>query len=461
MGDRKLSEIIMAILVALIFVAGSSVSYASGLFPSMDELFGIAMPSVGLAIGRAADEQTETDAGEQETYLNFSSEDYVIFGRYLTGCGAAIKEYSSEGSIMSVVISVRDAEMYISYDWSNKVATAIYPSGTRAETELKAENKGDSILPPVGGVMPSAAFAIGRKPDKQSSGEEGLTLSWDTFSDDDYNTFSAYLAEAGTVLRESIIEMGVLDAELVLNGFSFRFIYDWNKQSAEAIYPEGTTPESSRWNAPVGSGSILPGIRELGRELPRISVALEREPSSEEILPDGSNQETYLNFSEADYNTFSKYLQKAECTLEDYHTDDKGILVINLSNGSGKMTFSYDGVRHTGMVIYPKQTRVERAWAVTRTTESQATPKPTEKVVAASYSENECWWTAQTYFENLRWKNPESVTIHGYTTSYTDGGYLFTIDYSAQNGFGGTNRGYYWITVNASTNRVTSALGSD
>ena len=39
--------------------------------------------------------------------------------------------------------------------------------------------------------------------------------------------------------------------------------------------------------------------------------------------------------------------------------------------------------------------------------------------------------------------------------------YLFTIDYSAQNGFGGLNRDYYWITVNAKTGRVTLAFNSN
>ena len=190
-------------------------------------------------------------------------------------------------------------------------------------------------------------------------------------------------------------------------------------------------------------------------------MVLEREPSSDETLPDGSLKETYLDFSEADYDTFSKYLQTAGCTLEEYHTDDKGVLVINLSNGSGKMTFSYDAVRHTGTVTYPKQTRVERAWAPTPTPEPAITPEPDTTVYTAKYSESDCWWTANRYFNNLSWKNPQSVTIHGHTTSYTSDGYLFTIDYSAQNGFGGMNRGYYWITVDSSTGRVTSAFGSD
>ena len=143
----------------------------------------------------------------------------------------------------------------------------------------------------------------------------------------------------------------------------------------------------------------------------------------------------------------------------DYHTEDSGVLVINLTNGSGKLVFSYDALRHLGIAEYPIYTRIEKAWVSTPTPEPTATPKPAEKNIF--YSENDCWSAALAYFNNVPWKNPQSVTIHGHTTSRTSGGYLFTIDYSAQNGFGGMNRGYYWITVDPSTCAVTSAFGSD
>ena len=440
-----------------------TVSCANGLFPSTDEMFGTAMPSVGLAIGRSADETTETDAGSQEIYLDFSGEEYIAFGQYLAGNGASIREYFSEGSTMTVLISVRDAEMTFSYDWSTKTATVIYPTDTRAETEPKTVSKADSILPPIGGVMPSAEFAVSRKPDEQTTGEEGLTQTWVVFTDEDYTAFSSYLAETGAALLSSSIEAGILNAEIGLNGFSFRFIYNWNAQSAIVTYPEGTTPESSRWNAPVGSGSILPEIGELGQKLPRISMALEREPSSEETLADGSIRETYLNFSEADYNTFSAYLQQTGCSLVDYHSDENGVLVINLTNGSGNFVFSYDALHHTGTAEYPVHTRVEKAWvpAPVSTPEPAATPKPSTPIYTAKYSESQCWNIAYNYFTNLRWKDPQSLKIYGHTSKYSDGGYTFTIDYSAANGFGGTNRGYYRITVNASTGKVTLAFGND
>ena len=64
--------------------------------------------------------------------------------------------------------------------------------------------------------MPSAEFAINRKPDGKTGSEEGLVLTWDPFSDEDYAAFSAYLAETGAALKDSSIDAGVLNAEIAL-----------------------------------------------------------------------------------------------------------------------------------------------------------------------------------------------------------------------------------------------------
>lgn len=442
MIKRGWACIISLVLILMIFTAN-----ASGLFPSMDNMFGTAMPSVGLVIGREADTQEETEDGSRETYLNFDNEDYLAFGQYLSGIGSKVEDYKVEDNTITAIITVRDASITFLFNWAEKTAEVIYPSGTRAETEKETVEPGESILPPVGGAMPSAEFAINRKPDEQMTNEEGTIQAWNRFSDEDYTVFSAYLAETGAELKNSSIDAGILNAEISLNGFSFHFIFNWNAQKASVIYPEGTTPESSRWNTPVGSGSTLPEISSLGKELPRISAALKREPSSEETLQDGSLQEIYLNFSEVDYNTFSQYLQKTSCSLEEYHTDDNGVLVISLTNGSGKMTFSYDAVRHTGAVTYPGQTRIEKAWAVTPTPEPATTPKPTTSVYSAGYSENECYSAAKAYLKSVL-KNPESLQIHSYETITYDDTFCFVIDYSAQNSFGGYTRSdaYIWIT---------------
>ena len=205
---------------------------AEGLFPSMNQLFGTAMPSVGMALGRIADETADTGRGKEEKYYDFTYDDYTAFGAYLAGAGAVLKDTVMTDSAIATTLSVRSASMEFAYDWSSQTATAVYPSGTRPETEKEVVEAKASILPPVGGIMPSAQFAVGRKPDKEDTGENGITQTWNNFTDADYNSFSTYLAQTGATLNQSIAEDGIMNAEISLNASSFTFTYDWHTQTA-------------------------------------------------------------------------------------------------------------------------------------------------------------------------------------------------------------------------------------
>lgn len=450
-----------AAALALILALLGTGAGAEGLFPSMNQLFGTAMPSVGLALGRTADAAGE-DGGERvERYDAFTLDDYAAFGAYLAGAGAVAEDAEVTDSAVTVTLTVRGASMRFVYDWDARTATAVYPAGTRPETEREAVEKRASILPPVGGVMPSAQFAVNRAPDSETADGTGITQTWADFTDADYAAFSAYLAQTGAALTRSSAEAGVLTAVIGLNARSFTFTYDWHTKTAAVCYPEGTSPEREKWNTLKGSGSILPKMDTIGKDLPSMSQALSRVPDATETLDDGSRRETYNNFDETDYTAFSQYLQAAGCAVDDYHVEDGSVMVIQLSNLTGTFTFTYDTLRHIGKVVYPKDSRVETAWAA-----PTAMPRPAATATAKpvqNYSESECWSAALTYFNNLSWKNPKSVTVYSHTSTYdySDNTYTFYIDYSAQNGFGGYNRSNYFITVSAVTGHVTSAFGGN
>ena len=458
---RTVPALTRCLLIALA-IAVLTVEFASaeGLFPSMNQMFGTAMPSIGVALSRSADETGESTDGKYEVYNAFSYDDYTAFGAYLAGVGAELKSTDVTDSAITADLTINGASMQFAYDWEAQTAKVIYPSGTRPETEKASVETKASILPPVGGIMPSAQFAVGRKPSSENTDENGITQVWANFTDADYSAFSTYLAQAGATLKQSSADGGILTAEISLNSSSFTLTYDWHTKTASMFYPKGTSPEREKWNTLKGNGSILPKMDTIGKDLPSMSQALSRVPDATETLDDGSRSETYNNFDEADYTKFSQYLQVAGCAVDDYHVEDGSVMVIQLSNLTGNFTFTYDTLRHIGKVVYPKGSRVEAAWAAPTATPkpaATATPKPSQTY----YSQSECWSAAERYFKNLSWKNPSSVTIHSHSATYdsSDNTYTFYIDYSAQNGFGGYNRSYYFITVSAVTGRVTSAFG--
>ena len=161
------------------------------------------------------------------------------------------------------------------YDWSSQTATVIYPSGTRPETEKETVETKASILPPVGGIMPSAQFAIGRKPDRENSEENGIKQVWAHFTDADYSAFSTYLAQTGATLNQSSVDGTVLTAEISLNASNFTLTYDWHTKTATVLYPVGTSPEREKWNTLKENGSILPRL-----VMPSLGEALSRYPDA-------------------------------------------------------------------------------------------------------------------------------------------------------------------------------------
>ena len=459
---RRIKPVFSRFLVAcimLFFLVGSA--SAEGLFPSMNQMFGTAMPSIGVALSRSADETGENTEGKYEVYNAFSYDDYTAFGAYLAGVGAGLKSTDVTDSAITAELTVNGASMQFIYDWEAQTVTAVYPSGTRPETEKAPAETKTSILPPVGGIMPSAQFAVGRKPSSENADENGITQVWTSFTDADYSAFSTYLTQTGATLRQSHADAGILTAEISLNSSSFTLTYDWHTKTASVFYPKGTSPEREKWNTLKGNGSILPKMDTIGKDLPSMSQALSRVPDATETLADGSRKEIYNSFDEADYEAFSQYLQTAGCTVDSYHVEDGSVMVIELSNLTGRFTFTYDSLHHIGIIIYPKGSQIEAAW-----TAPTATPKPTATASpkpSRNYSQNQCWGIAEQYFKNMRWNNPSSVTIYSHTGTYdaNDNTYTFYIDYSAQVVAGGYKRSYYFIIVSAATGQVISAFGGN
>lgn len=101
---------------------------------------------------------------------------------------------------------------------------------------------------------------------------------------------------------------------------------------------------------------ILPGLSEtVGVGMPSLSEALLRYPVSETENEDGSITELFTNVSEANFDTFSVYLESQDATLANYKVEN-GILTAEIQAKGASFHLSYDSRSGEAKVIYPSGT---------------------------------------------------------------------------------------------------------
>lgn len=67
--EKKAYIPLRLLTLCLVLMMLTGTASAEGLFPSMNQMFGTAMPSIGAALGRTADETGENTDGKYEVYL--------------------------------------------------------------------------------------------------------------------------------------------------------------------------------------------------------------------------------------------------------------------------------------------------------------------------------------------------------------------------------------------------------
>ena len=460
----------IALLIALLLACAAlpPAAAAESLFPSPDELFGVTMPDIRYAVKREADEKTETDEGQTFTYTGFTKQDYAALDAYLASGGLKEKCHELIDGILTVMLTKDDADITLRYAYGERKATLVYPAGTRLE-KMAHKSGNETILPDLryqfGIAIPDLSGQLPLHPRAQKVKEGTLdVIRYPEVSRADYAVINEHLTALNYETLEWHADGGVMFATITDSKGALTLRYELQEQRFSFICPELYYLDDSRSAEMAKDVSpVLPDLQEaMGAILPRISTALLRYPDSEENGEE-TYSEVYQNFSPEDYAVFSAYLLDKGCTVGNYYVNDTGELVIPLSIGTSGFTFTYDQVGGRAIMDYPAGAQLEPVFAASAA--ATPTPRPTVMPTATpmpttppkNYSESECWARARSYFNNLAWKNPSSVTIHSYSTSPSDGGYVFYIDYSAMNGFGGYNRETYMIKVNWTTGRIEYA----
>lgn len=105
---------------------------------------------------------------------------------------------------------------------------------------------------------------------------------------------------------------------------------------------------------------LLPSLSEtVGIAMPSLGEALQCYPDSETENEDGSITELYMNVSEADFNTFSVYLEAQGATLADYQVEN-GLLTAEIQAKGVSFQLSYDSRSGEAEVTYPSGSFDER-----------------------------------------------------------------------------------------------------
>ena len=183
-------------------------------------------------------------------------------------------------------------------------------SGAYAETGIEADT-----------LLPSAEFAIGRKPNADYGTGGNRTQIYRGFTEEDYEALSLYLGARGCKSKSAARREYVLTLDIVKGDTVIAFTYDRQKQTATLKYPSGAALETER----TDGGEEKPALPALdsvyGELMPNASAVLGRAGDPNYRFSDGKRDDwlTYRFFdvSYEDYTRFGSYCAQMGCVYSD------------------------------------------------------------------------------------------------------------------------------------------------
>lgn len=136
-------------------------------------------------------------------------------------------------------------------------------------------------------ALPSMAAVLGRQPDSEETlADGGIRQAYLGIGREEFERFSAYLAEAGCILSQSSLSGGVFTAAVEKNGVSFGFSYDGATGTAVLTYPAGAVPETASAESPAKASAEyrIGDLITFGRYEQDVNLANGSEPIEWRIL---------------------------------------------------------------------------------------------------------------------------------------------------------------------------------
>lgn len=128
----KKYSIALLLIFCLLFFSFNSIT--EGLLPSLTEIIGKPMPSLGKALGRYPDAETVSEDGDTiEIFYGITEKDFNSFSVYLDEQGATLENYQTAGNSFIASIQAEGKIITFTYDTQTLEARVTYPKGTYDE----------------------------------------------------------------------------------------------------------------------------------------------------------------------------------------------------------------------------------------------------------------------------------------------------------------------------------------
>ncbi len=124
---------VFCLLMTLVMFITAMAAFGEGILPSLKELDGTPLPSLGDVLHRYPDSFTPLEAGSSKENIQYwyhiTEDDYAAYGQYLADCGATVIDYSTENDEMSVTIGIGESSFCFVYQPKEQRAIITYPKG--------------------------------------------------------------------------------------------------------------------------------------------------------------------------------------------------------------------------------------------------------------------------------------------------------------------------------------------